>query len=173
MLPSVLEYVATILAGLQDSPSDVIDMIEANLPHVPGMVDERITEMLYYRQQYIKSVKQALPWLFSSLQALLDYISGSNSVSGVTYPGEGQYPELGQGVSPGQGLWNFPMPDLDYFPEIPENVLGDISLPGKRFLGLFRSVLERQGDLPTLELGATCPGEKDEIEPCGMATCPA
>merc|ERR1712172_249600 len=175
MLPSVLEYVATILAGLQDSPSDVIDMIEATLPQLPGMVDERITEMLYYRQQYFESVKQALPWLLSSLQAPLDNISGSNPIfeaGGVTYPGQGQYPELGQGVSPGQGLWNFSIPNLDSFPDISENILGEISLPGESLLGLFRSVSKRQGDLPSLELGPACPGEGEEAEKCSMATCP-
>jgi len=175
MLPSALEYVAKILAVLQDSPSDVIDMIEATLPQLPGMVDERITEMLYYRQQYFESVKQALPWLLSSLQAPLDNISGSNPIfeaGGVTYPGQGQYPELGQGVSAGQGLWNFSIPNLDSFPEISENILGEISLPGESLLGLFRSVSKRQGDLPSIELGPTCPGEGEEAEKCSMATCP-
>jgi len=156
MLPSALEYVATIVAGLQNSTTDLLDMIEATLPQVPGMVEERMTEMMIYYEQYFASAKQALPWLFSSLAALLDSISGAGEVA---YPGYGQFPDFSISIP-------------DSLMEIPGQLMVDISLPGESVLGYFRSVLERQGD-PSVDQGPTCPGEPQEVEICGMAACPA
>ena len=157
VLPSAVEYVTTIVAESQNSTADLLDMIEGTLLQAPGTVDEQMTEMLNYYQHYFPYfAKQALPCLFGSLAALLDI----NGAGGVTYA-----PEF-----PGQGIWNCSIPDPESLMEITRQALGDISVPGKRLLGLFQS--KRQGDLPSLELGPTCPGEGDETENCGMTACP-
>ena len=101
--------------SLQDSISDLLDIVEGYLPQIPAIVESQMTEKLSYYQQYFDSAKQALPWLFSSLAGLLDSISsgsfGQEGYGGGNYPG--QYPGAGQGSwnfsapNPGQGSWNF------------------------------------------------------------------
>ena len=76
ILPGVLAYVATIVDGLQDSITDLLQvvlvMIEAVLPQIPGMVDQQMTDELTFDQQYFAPVKLSLPSLFSSVAELLD-----------------------------------------------------------------------------------------------------
>jgi len=119
MLPSAVQYVTTMVSTLQDSISDLLDIVEGYLPQIPAIVESQMTEKLSYYQQYFDSAKQALPWLFSSLAGLLDSISsgsfGQEGYGGGNYPG--QYPGAGQGSwnfsapNPGQGSWNFSAPN--------------------------------------------------------------
>ena len=173
MLPAALQYVAShidididIAKNIDididiDSTTDLLDMVEATLPQLPAMVDQRLAELLNYYHQYFASAKPALPSFLRSLAALLESISN---------PGYGQYPELGE------EQWNFSIPNntdslapWDLGMGYP-GVLGDISLFGESLLGLFRSVLSRQGG----DLGAspTCLGEAEETEICSAASCP-
>ena len=111
------------------------------------MVAQQMWEMY---QQYFASAEQAVPWLFSSLAALLDSFGGSNSIAedvGVTSSAQGQ------GTWPGQGLWN-----LSILNQIAGQVFGPFS--------------QRQGDLPSLQLDPTCLGEGEETESCSMAFFP-
>jgi len=133
MLPSAVQYVTTMVSFLQDSISDLLDIVEGYLPQIPAIVESQMTEKLSYYQQYFDSAKQALPWLFSSLAGLLDSISsgsfghegyGSGNYPGqypgawnfsAPNPGQGSWnfsaPNPGQGPMPGQGLWNFSNPN--------------------------------------------------------------
>merc|ERR1712209_67828 len=140
MLPSAVQYVTIMVSSLQDSISDLLDIVEGYLPQIPAIVESQMTEKLSYYQQYFESAKQALPWLFSSLAGLLDSISsgsfGQEGYGGGNYPG--QYPGVGQ------GSWNFSAPNGGSFMEIPGQVLGEISQAGENMINLFRSVLEEQ-----------------------------
>ena len=170
MLPGALAYVATIVDGLQDSITDLLDMIEAMLPQIPGMVDERITDELTYQQQYFAYMKLSLPSLFSSVAELLDSIDGSQTHVWATNPDQGQYPETGPGPLT-YGQWNFSIPNSDSLIEIP--VLGNISFPGENLLGLLRLIDPRQGDFTSLEPAPPCLGEGKQMETCGLAICPS
>merc|ERR1711962_91499 len=119
MLPSAVQYVTTMVSSLQDSISDLLDIVEGYLPQIPAIVESQMTEKLSFYQQYFDTAKQALAWLFSSLVGLLDSISsgsfGQEGYGGGNYPG--QYPGTGQGSwnfsapNPGQGSWNFSAPN--------------------------------------------------------------